>query len=325
MRGYCPKCKEYRSDNGIDAWQIIWVNGLPLCGRCGSIVDETLKMFKDVRKEDTYESLESALDLLIDPEKAKKFENNMKELMRSYEMLSGDPFLKPFLADYTRLTKIYIAYHKRFKRRDIDELKIEALSRKTQKLVKEAINVGEIEKRYPTINIDEKYVEWIKRTMPRSIGAAIDLGAIVKREAENRSSSPFFAKLSKEVEDVLEKMRSRKIKTEHAVKRLISICEKIVEWKREEKEIGKEKYPLYEAVKSVIPDVEKNRVISFIDLLLSHLRKKKLIFEGWQSQRDVRRSVRAEVRLLLLSRFREYRNKIDELTERIFDALEGIQ
>jgi len=98
-----------------------------------------------------------------------------------------------------------------------------------------------------------------------------------------------------------------------------------VKWKREEKEIGREKYPLYEAIKSVIPDVEKNRVISFIDLLLSHLRKKKLIFEGWQSQRDVRRSVRAEVRLLLLSRFREYRNKIDELTERIFDALEGIQ
>jgi len=23
----------------MDAWQIVWVNGLPLCGRCGSIVD----------------------------------------------------------------------------------------------------------------------------------------------------------------------------------------------------------------------------------------------------------------------------------------------
>jgi len=39
MRGYCPKCREYRSDNGMDAWQIVWVNGLPLCRRCGSIVD----------------------------------------------------------------------------------------------------------------------------------------------------------------------------------------------------------------------------------------------------------------------------------------------
>lgn len=39
MRGYCPKCKEYRSDNGTNAWQIVWLNGVPICGRCGSIVD----------------------------------------------------------------------------------------------------------------------------------------------------------------------------------------------------------------------------------------------------------------------------------------------
>jgi len=39
MRGYCPKCKEYRSDNGTDAWQIVWLNGFPICGRCGSMVD----------------------------------------------------------------------------------------------------------------------------------------------------------------------------------------------------------------------------------------------------------------------------------------------
>jgi Fe2+ or Zn2+ uptake regulation protein len=39
MRGYCPKCKEYRSDNGKDAWSIIWKNDLAICERCGSVVD----------------------------------------------------------------------------------------------------------------------------------------------------------------------------------------------------------------------------------------------------------------------------------------------
>jgi transposase-like protein len=39
MRGYCPRCKEYRSDNGMDAWGIIWRNGRPVCERCGSYVD----------------------------------------------------------------------------------------------------------------------------------------------------------------------------------------------------------------------------------------------------------------------------------------------
>jgi len=39
MRGYCPKCKEYRSDNGKDAWSIKWHNDLAICERCGSVVD----------------------------------------------------------------------------------------------------------------------------------------------------------------------------------------------------------------------------------------------------------------------------------------------
>jgi hypothetical protein len=39
MRGYCPRCKEYRSDDGMDAWAIKWVEGSPLCERCGSYVN----------------------------------------------------------------------------------------------------------------------------------------------------------------------------------------------------------------------------------------------------------------------------------------------
>ena len=39
MRGYCAKCREYRSDNGMDAWGIIWRNDLAMCERRGSVVD----------------------------------------------------------------------------------------------------------------------------------------------------------------------------------------------------------------------------------------------------------------------------------------------
>jgi len=39
MRGYCPKCREYRSDEGENAWGIVWRYDMPFCGKCGSIVD----------------------------------------------------------------------------------------------------------------------------------------------------------------------------------------------------------------------------------------------------------------------------------------------
>jgi len=39
MRGYCPKCKEYRSDDGKNAWGIVWHLGYPVCEKCGSVLD----------------------------------------------------------------------------------------------------------------------------------------------------------------------------------------------------------------------------------------------------------------------------------------------
>jgi len=39
MRGFCPKCKEYRSEDGENAWGIAWVNETPTCQKCGSYVD----------------------------------------------------------------------------------------------------------------------------------------------------------------------------------------------------------------------------------------------------------------------------------------------
>jgi len=39
MRGYCPKCREYRSDEGENAWGIKEREYGPACERCGAILD----------------------------------------------------------------------------------------------------------------------------------------------------------------------------------------------------------------------------------------------------------------------------------------------
>jgi type I restriction enzyme R subunit len=249
----------------------------------------------------------------------------MKELMKSYEMLKGEPFLRPYLLDYTWLTKVYIAYNKRFKRANVDELKIGELSKKTIQLVQQTIDIKEIEDTYPTLSVDEKYIEVLRKTMPKTIGAAIDVLTNIQHEARMHPTSPFFINLSKEVERTYEELRTRKIETEKAIKRGLDFSEKIVKWKKEEEEIGKERYPLYEAIKTVLPELEKQKAIDFINSLLTHLENKKLLFKGWQFQRDIRRKVKAEIRLLLLSKFRNYRRKVDELTEGLFGALEGIR
>jgi type I restriction enzyme R subunit len=288
------------------------------------LLKKALQIFENVKREDTHESLESALNVLVDPDVAKDFETTMKELMKSYEMLKGEPFLKPYLLDYTWLTKIYIAYNKRFKKANIDELKIGELSKKTIQLVQQAIDIKEIDDIYPTLSVDEKYIEVLKKAMPKTMGAAVDVLTNILYEIRIHSSSPFFINLSKEVERTYEELRTRKIDIEEAMRRSLAFSEKIVKWKKEEEEIGKERYPLYEAIKSVLPELDKQEAIDFINTLLSHLKNKKLLFKDWQLQRDIRRKIKVEIRLLILSKFRNYRQKVDELTDALFEALEGV-
>lgn len=165
----------------------------------------------------------------------------------------------------------------------------------------------------------------LKKSIPKTPGAAIDALGNVGNEIRNHPDSVFFRKLSDDVERVYEEFRKRKIKTEEAVNKILELSEEIVEWKKEERVIGKNRYPIYEGIKIVLPHVEKKKAIDFIDDLMTDLRQRKLLFEGWQQQRDIRRAIKREIRLLLLSHFRENKNKIDDLMEVIFEALERMK
>lgn len=288
------------------------------------LLSQCLKIFEGVKKEDTRESLNKTLDILFDPETSKKFEGLVKELMKSYEMLSGDPFLHDYLDDYKWLIKIYIAYNKKFKKEGLDELKIERLSQKTINLIRDTIDIREIDDSFPIISIDHEYIERLKKSKPNTQSAAIDILTNIEREAENRTNSPFFRNLTKEVQKTCDDLRAKKIEVKKAIQLALDFSKKIEEWKKRREEIGKDKYPIYEAVKSVIPEAEDNEVIGFSKEILSTLKGKKLLFEGWYRQRDVRRRVRAETRISLLSKFKKFKNKIDDLEDSVFSALEGM-
>lgn len=285
-----------------------------------SLMADTLKIFESVKKDDTAESLKSALEIFeLDIERAKKFEELMKELMKSYEMLKGEPFLWEYMRDYTWLSKIYVAYNKKFKKAGINELKLSQLSKKTMHLIQQTIDIKEIEDAFPLISISEEYIEAIKKSAVKTPGAAIDILTNARREVLLNPYSPFLINLSREIEETYEDLRARRIKTEEAIQKALDISEKIVKRRREEEEIGRDKYPLYEVIKSLFPEIERQKVIELVDGLLAHL--KKVLFKGWQLQREVRRRAKAETRIFLLSRLKDYKDKIDELTDKIFELL----
>jgi len=286
------------------------------------LLGEASAFFNGVNRENTREGLNRILAVLADSTVGKKFEDTMKELMKSYDMLSGYPFLVPYLLEYGWLVKVYVAYNKRFKKKDVDELKIEQLSKKTMKLIAETIDVEEIDDSYPTVEIDTDYILSLKKSPPKDIGAAIDVVATVERETGRRPESRFMLNLSRDVSRTYKNLRDRKIGTEEAVKNALKVSEQIVLWKKDEETMGKERHAIYEAFQSIIPDIGSAVTLEFATRLLDKLKASGLLFDGWQQQRDVRRKVMAETRLMLLSEFKGYRSRMDELTEAIYLALE---
>ncbi len=287
---------------------------------------EALSFFGGVKRENTRESLNEALQRLVDPEVARRYEDVMKELMKSYEMLMGEPSLRAYLNDYTWLTKTYVGYNTRYKKADIDEMKIEQLSKKTMELIQETIDVDEINQEYPAVNIDESFIETIRRLGNPSVGAAVDVISNLQREARKYPNSPFFINISKQIENAYNDLRTRKTNVDEVMQRALDITTKMVERKKEEQKTGKEIYSIYEMIQNVTPDVPREKAIEFSDKLLNHLRTSKLLFKGWQEQREVRRRIKAEIRLKLLSEFKgRSQDVIDNLMDGVFTALEGMR
>ena len=289
------------------------------------LLDSVLEVFSGIKRENTHESLEATLDRLLDPDTAKKFESLIRELMRFYEMLKGESFLRESLNDYSWLTKLYVAYNKKYKKKNVDELKIEMISKKTRQLIRSTIDIKEIEQKYPTLEIDENYLKTLKKLAPKGVGAAIDIATNIDHEIDLHPTSPFFINLNKEVKNTYEKLRTRQMETEKGIEKLRAVCESVTEWKREMKEVGADRYPIYEAIKLALPDIDKSRIVEFANELQAHLAGKNLIFSGWQVQRDVRRKVKEEIRIKVFSRFKDLKSKANELTEKIFTALEGYE
>jgi len=297
-----------------------------------NLLNDTLRIFEGIRREDSWESLQSALDRLIPPESGKLFEENMRKLMKCYEMLGGEDFLLPYLRDYDWLVKLFAAYNKKFKRASLNELKIDELSRKTIQKIQSTIDVGEIDRAFPTLEINQEFIKRLQSEAQKNLSSAIDAITIVQHDVAtqlaNHPSSSFLSRLSKEIEATYEALRLKRLKVEEAYERILEFAKQISDWKQEEKEIGRDKHPIYETIKTLLPEMDKEKILDFVNKLLTTLRDKKLLFKGWYLQKAVSTDVRRESRICLVGwlKDRAYNKElVDGLLDAIMEALKEVE
>ena len=147
-------------------------------------MQQVIDLFTGIPRDGSHQSAMQALIMLNDDdEKREEFERLFRNVRILYETLQPDEFLRPYIRDYTWLCKFYMLYRKKFYPKEHFEITDED-GAKTRQLIREHVDVKEIEDGFPTYKLDENYLTKIKDMNPDA--KALDIEAMLDAEIRIR-------------------------------------------------------------------------------------------------------------------------------------------
>lgn len=170
-----------------------------------------------------------------DEEKRKKFFKFFNEVEMYYEIISPDPFLRPYIDRFLLLSNIYKVVREAFaKKVNIDR----EFQNKTAALVQEYIESTPIKLGYELIKIDEKSIELIKSKNQSDEVKVINLVKSIQKLAEEKANDPVLISVKERAESIMDAYSDRQITTQEALQQLLELAEIEAKRENEQKEEG---------------------------------------------------------------------------------------
>lgn len=170
-----------------------------------------------------------------DKERRKEFFKEYKEIEMLYEIISPDAFLRPFIDDYTTVSKIYEVVRKAYtKRVYVDR----AFQKKTNELVQGHIGATLNEDPTPYVAIDKRTLEAIAAKEEGKATKVINLVKAIEKSAEEQSDDPFLVAMAERARAVQEAFEDRQSTTEKALEDLLAEVAKNEQRKKAQAEKG---------------------------------------------------------------------------------------
>jgi len=151
----------------------------------------------------------TAMKILRDVDGAEKqFDTGYRNLRVLYEALQPDEQLRDFVRPYAWLTKLYMLYRKKFypdASKSIEAAEEDAA--RTRELIREHIDVDELETEFPTYVLDEHFLTKLKDKKPDA--KALDIEAMLSAELRIRlDQDDAFRPLSEKLQRLIDEKRA---------------------------------------------------------------------------------------------------------------------
>ena len=179
-----------------------------------------------VPRDGSHAAFITAMKILRDEEGAEKtFDTGYRNLRVLYEALQPDEQLRDYVRPYTWLTKLYMLYRKKFYPYAALEATEEDAAR-TKELIRQHIDVEELEKEFPTYVLDENFLTKLKDKTPEA--KALDMEAMLTAELRIRlDQDETFQPLSEKLQRIIDEKRAGTLAGIALIEELESLTEAV--------------------------------------------------------------------------------------------------
>ena len=256
--------------------------------------------------------VDTLIEHFRDKERRKEFFKEYKEVEMLYEIISPDAYLRPFIEDYTTVSKIYLVVRKAYTKRVYVHRDFQ---KKTNELVQSHIGATLSEPETPYVFIDKAILEAIAAKEEGKATKVINLVKAIEKSAEEQSDDPFLLAMAERAKAVQEAFEERLSTTEKALADLFLELEKNAKRKQEQSEKGLDGlsyFVLCKLTEDGIPNAER---------VSGKIREAFGKHPGWKDGEAELRELRKEVTFAVYSEEDDF-DKVVATVESLFSLLD---
>jgi len=271
-----------------------------LKGRFRELMQLARETLSQVDIENGKTRIVNIIDYFFDEDRRGRFIKLFKQIQEIYEILSPDEFLRDYLKNYKLLLQVYQIIYKEFSPEAERKKAYRGILRKTEKLIKESVELRSIVDSLPIYEINKDIASLIKadKLSERVKVANLHRSLVIYIE-QNKGKQPFLLSLSEEVGEIVRQLRERQRSIESALNDLTRLAEEIANSKEEQEKSGlsKEEFSIFRVLRGYKVD----KPAEMAREMYQELEKR----SEWFYSEDAEREIRKELYKLLSSEFRE--------------------
>jgi type I restriction enzyme R subunit len=194
--------------------------------------------------------VEAVLEYFRDKERREAYYEYFRELQDVYEILSPDAYLRPFMADYGELTRIYFLLQANYERgKPLDR----EFLRKTARLVQEHTETGKIEEPEKFHALTAETLEKIASGKQPATVKIFNLLKILHELVSTKAAeNPYLISIGERAEQIAEAFEQRQLTTQQALEALEKLIAGLKEAEKDRDATGlsPEAFAVYYLLKS---------------------------------------------------------------------------